>query len=116
MDTLSATFAALADPTRRAILVRLKHGPATINELAEPFDMTLPSVSRHIKILESAGLVSKARTAQFRSCRLEAPALQAAGSWLAEYQDFFSAGLDRLETQLASMLADGADTPEKAET
>ena len=108
-DVLSTTFAALADPTRRAILARLTHGPATINELAEPFEMTLPSVSRHVKVLEEAGLVSKAREAQFRSCRLEVLPLEAADSWLAEYRQFFNARFDRLEAQLKTMMAARAD-------
>jgi DNA-binding transcriptional ArsR family regulator len=107
-DLLSTTFAALADPTRRAILARLTHGPATINELAEPFDMTLPSVSRHVKVLEEAGLVSKAREAQFRSCRLETLPLEAADSWLAEYRQFFNERFDRLEEQLKTMMAERA--------
>jgi DNA-binding transcriptional ArsR family regulator len=107
-DLLSTTFAALADPTRRAILARLTHGPATINELAEPFDMTLPSVSRHVKVLEGAGLVSKAREAQFRSCRLETLPLEAADSWLAEYRQFFNERFDRLEEQLKTMMAERA--------
>ena len=103
-DMLSSTFAALADPTRRAILARLTHGPATINELAEPFEMTLPSVSRHVKVLEEAGLVSKAREAQFRSCRLETLPLEAADGWLAEYRQFFSERFDRLDAQLKTMM------------
>jgi DNA-binding transcriptional ArsR family regulator len=103
-DLLSTTFAALADPTRRAILARLTRGPATINELAEPFEMTLPSVSRHVKVLEEAGLVSKAREAQFRSCRLETLPLEAADSWLAEYRQFFNERFDRLEAQLKTMM------------
>jgi DNA-binding transcriptional ArsR family regulator len=107
-DLLSTTFAALADPTRRAILARLTHGPATINELAEPFDMTLPSVSRHVKVLEEAGLVSKAREAQFRSCRLETLPLEAADGWLAEYRQFFNERFDRLEAQLRTMMAERA--------
>ena len=104
-DLLSITFAALADPTRRAILARLTHGPATINQLAEPFAMTLPSVSRHVKVLEEAGLVSKAREAQFRSCRLETLPLEAADQWLAEYRQFFTERFDRLEAQLKLMMA-----------
>ena len=113
-DLLSTTFAALADPTRRAILARLTHGPATINELAEPFDMTLPSVSRHVKVLEEAGLVSKAREAQFRSCRLETLPLEAADGWLAEYRQFFSERFDRLEAQLKTMMAQRAADDDKA--
>ena len=108
-DELSTTFAALADPTRRAILARLAHGPATINELAEPFAMTLPSVSRHVKVLEEAGLVSKAREAQFRSCRLETLPLEAADSWLEEYRQFFSERFDRLEAQIKTMMKARAD-------
>jgi DNA-binding transcriptional ArsR family regulator len=111
-DLLSTTFAALADPTRRAILARLAHGPATINELAEPFEMTLPSVSRHVKVLEQAGLVSKAREAQFRSCRLEVLPLEAADGWLAEYRQFFSERFDRLEARLKTMMAERANDEE----
>lgn len=113
-DVLSTTFAALADPTRRAILARLSQGPATVNELAEPFAMTLPSVSRHVKVLEAAGLVSKERSAQFRSCRLQIQPLEAADDWLAEYRQFFSGRLDRLDQQLQAMMerrAAGAATP-----
>lgn len=103
-DLLNATFAALADPTRRAILARLTHGPATINELAEPFAMTLPSVSRHVKVLEDAGLVSKSRDAQFRTCRLETAPLAAADDFLADYRRFFDERFDRLEAQLKAMV------------
>lgn len=112
-DLLSTTFAALADPTRRAILARLTHGPAMINELAEPFAMALPSVSRHVKVLEGAGLVSKTREAQFRSCRLETLPLEAADSWLAEYRQFFSERFDRLEEQLKTMMAERAKNDPK---
>lgn len=114
-DRLSTTFAALADPTRRAILARLAHGPATINELASPFAMTLPSVSRHVKVLEQAGLVSKAREAQFRSCRLEPAPLQAADAFLAEYRQFFANRLDRLEAQLETMKQARAADPKQGE-
>lgn len=114
-DMLSATFAALADPTRRAILARLTHGPATINELAAPFAMTLPSVSRHVKVLEDAGLISKAREAQFRSCRLETLPLEAADGWLGEYRQFFSDRFDRLEDQLKQMMADPNRKPTTSE-
>jgi len=109
---LSATFAALADPTRRAMLERLAQGPATINALAEPFALSLPTVSRHLKVLEAAGLVAKQREAQFRLCRLEAAPLQGAGDWIGQYRRFFSERLDRLESQLRAMQADGtpADT------
>ena len=111
MDDLSLTFAALSDPTRRAMLVRLTHGPATVNELAAPFDITLPTVSRHLKVLEQAGLVVKERSAQFRSCRLEARPLEAADGWLAQYRTFFSDRFDRLDAQLQQMMAARAEAP-----
>ena len=104
-DLLSVTFSALADPTRRAILARLTHGAATVNELAEPFAMSLPSVSRHLKVLEEAGLVIKERSAQFRPCRLEVAPLEAADQWLAEYRVFFTERFDRLDQQLKIMMA-----------
>lgn len=103
-DALSATFAALADPTRRAMLVRLSQGPATVNELAEPFAISLPSVSRHLKVLEAAGLIVKERSAQFRPCKLEAAPLQAAEGWLGQYRPFFSERFDRLDAQLKAMM------------
>jgi DNA-binding transcriptional ArsR family regulator len=101
-DQLSLTFAALADPTRRAILSRLAEGEATVNELAAPHAMSLPSVSRHLKVLERAGLVVKGRSAQWRPCRLDAAPLAAADAWMAPYRTFFEARLPRLERQLAS--------------
>jgi len=100
-DPLSMTFAALADPTRRAILGRLADGEATVNELAEPHAMSLPSVSRHLKVLERAGLVVKGKSAQWRPCRLDAAPLQAADAWMAPYRDFFEQRFARLEQQLA---------------
>ena len=105
VDDLSTTFAALADPTRRAILTQLSLGPATVNQLAAPFAMSLPSVSRHLKVLENAGLVSKERSAQFRPCRLEAAPLEHAEEWLAHYRAFFSERFDRLDGQLKTMVA-----------
>ena len=99
-DALSATFAALADPTRRAILARLAEGEATVGELAAPHAMSLPSVSRHLKVLERAGLVVKGKSAQWRPCRLEAAPLREADAWLAPYRDFFEVRLARLEQQL----------------
>jgi len=101
-DPLSMTFAALADPTRRAILSRLAEGEATVNELAEPHAMSLPSVSRHLKVLERAGLVVKGKSAQWRPCRLDAAPLQAADAWMAPYRDFFEQRFARLEQQLAN--------------
>lgn len=102
-DHLTSTFAALADPTRRAILMRLAEGPATVNALAEPFATTLPTISRHLKVLEEAGLVVKERTAQFRPCRLEVAPLQAADQWIDQYRQFFGDRFDRLSTQLGKL-------------
>src|SRR5215216_813286 len=100
-DGLSLTFAALADPTRRAILARLTEGEATVNELAAPHAMSLPSVSRHLKVLERAGLIVKGRSAQWRPCRLDTAPLAEADEWMAPYRDFFEARFARLEQQLA---------------
>ena len=100
-DRLSLTFAALADPTRRAILTRLMDGEATVNELAAPHTISLPSVSRHLKVLERAGLVVKGRSAQWRPCRLETAPLAEADAWMAPYRDFFEKRFARLEQQLA---------------
>ena len=111
MDTLSATFAALADPTRRAILTRLAKGEATVNELAAPFAMSLPSVSRHLKVLERAGLVIKGRSAQWRPCRLEVAPLQSADAWLASYREFFERRFDHLEAYVKEMAANQEDRP-----
>jgi DNA-binding transcriptional ArsR family regulator len=101
-DPLSMTFAALADPTRRAILSRLAEGEATVNELAAPHAISLPSVSRHLKVLERAGLVAKSRSAQWRLCRLDTRPLAAADAWIAPYRAFFEERLARLEQQLAN--------------
>jgi DNA-binding transcriptional ArsR family regulator len=110
-DALSATFAALADPTRRSILAQLANGEATVNELAAPYAMSLPSVSRHLKVLEKAGLVSKGRTAQWRPCRLEVGQLRTADEWMAPYRKFFESRFDRLEEHLKEMVAD-KDVPD----
>ena len=99
-DPLSTTFAALADPTRRAILRRLREGEATVNELAAPHAMSLPSVSRHLKVLQEAGLIVKGREAQWRPCRLDADPLAEADAWLEPYRAFFATRLARLEQQL----------------
>ena len=96
------TFAALADPTRRAILSRLAEGEATVNELAAPHAMSLPSVSRHLKVLEQAGLIVKGRSAQWRPCRLDGAPLAEVDAWMAPYRDFFEARFARLEQQLAN--------------
>ena len=99
-DPLSAKFAALADPTRRAILARLCDGEASVNELAEPFDMSLPAVSKHLKVLEKAGLISRGREAQWRPARLEPMALKGVAEWLEHYRRFWDASFDRLDAYL----------------
>ena len=104
-DPLSRTFAALADPTRRAILARLALGETTVNALAEPFAMSLPAVSKHLKVLENAGLISRSREAQTRPCRLEPEALKAVDGWLEEYRRMWEQRLDRLEDYLARLQA-----------
>ena len=102
-DPLSGTFAALADPTRRAILARLSMGETTVKELAEPFRMSLPAVSKHLKVLERAGLVARGRKAQWRPCRLEAAPLRDAADWLEHYRRFWDESLDRLEDYLREL-------------
>jgi DNA-binding transcriptional ArsR family regulator len=102
-DQLSYTFAALADPTRRAILARLALGETSVTELAEPFEMSMPAVSKHLKVLERAGLIARGRQAQSRPCRLEPGPLQEAASWIEEYRRFWEASLDRLEDYLRKM-------------
>ena len=104
-DPLSSTFAALADPTRRAILARLAGGEATVNELAQPFDISLPAVSRHLKVLEGAGLISRTREAQQRPCKLEPEALKQAYSWMEHYRRFWDASFDRMADYLAELQA-----------
>ena len=100
IDPLSAKFAALADPTRRAILARLSLGETSVTELAEPFDMSLPAVSKHLKVLENAGLITRGREAQFRPCKLDAQALRSVDEWLEDYRKFWEARFDRLEEYL----------------
>jgi DNA-binding transcriptional ArsR family regulator len=99
-DQLSTTFAALADPTRRAIMARLADGEATVNELAEPFPITLQGVSKHLKVLERAGLIARGRSAQLRPSRLQGDALKQAADWLAEYRRFWDESFDRLDEHL----------------
>lgn len=99
-DSLSAAFAALADPTRRAILARLADGEASVGQLAEPFAMSLPAVSKHLKVLEKAGLISRGREAQWRPARLEPQAMRGAAEWLDHYRRFWEGGLDRLDDYL----------------
>jgi DNA-binding transcriptional ArsR family regulator len=105
MDPLSSKFAALADPTRRAILARLVLGETSVTELAEPFAMSLPAVSKHLKVLEHAGLVTRGRAAQWRPCKIEPSALKEVDDWLEEYRRFWEAGLDRLEEYLGELQA-----------
>ena len=99
-DQLSTTFAALADPTRRAILARLADGEATVNELAEPFPMTLQAVSKHLKVLARAGLIARGRSAQLRPSRLQGEALREVAAWVADYRGFWDESLDRLDEHL----------------
>src|SRR5947207_1191244 len=97
VDHLSTTFAALADPTRRAILGRLASGETSVNELAEPFEMSLPAVSKHLKVLERAGLIARGRKAQWRPCRLQAGPLKEVADWLEHYRRFWDESFDRLD-------------------
>ena len=102
-DPLSATFAALADPTRRAILARLSTGEASVTELAQPFDMSMPAVSKHLKVLERAGLIARGREAQWRPCRLEAGPLKDVSDWVEHYRHFWEQSLNRLDVYLREM-------------
>jgi DNA-binding transcriptional ArsR family regulator len=115
-DQLSATFAALADPTRRAILSRLSGGEASVKELAEPFAMSLPAVSKHLKVLERAGLIQRGREAQWRPCRLKAEPLKSACGWIEQYRQHWEERLDRLEDYLKELqqkeTTDGAQPSE----
>ena len=99
-DRLSTTFAALADPTRRAILARLASGEKSVNELAEPFEMSLPAVSKHLKVLEAAGLIARGREAQWRPCRLEAAPLKDISNWVERYRRFWEESFNRLDAYL----------------
>ena len=112
-DRLSPTFAALADPTRRAILARLALGETSVTELAEPFDMSLPAVSKHLKVLERAGLIARGREAQWRPCKLEAARLRDVADWVERYRKFWEASFDRLEGYLKELQKkDGPKGPE----
>jgi DNA-binding transcriptional ArsR family regulator len=111
--TLDATFAALADPTRRAILARLAAGEASVNELAEPFEMSQPAISKHLKVLERAGLVTRGRDAQRRPCRLEAQAFAEAHAWLENYRQLWEQSFQRLDGLLEEMKSQQAKTPLK---
>jgi DNA-binding transcriptional ArsR family regulator len=107
-DRLSSTFAALSDPTRRAILARLALGETSVSKLAEPFAMSLPAVSKHLKVLERAGLITRGRDAQMRPCKIEVNALKEADDWLEEYRRLWEQRLDRLEDYLQTLQAEGA--------
>lgn len=103
VDPLTTTLSALADPTRRAILQRLAQGEATVNELAEPFAISLPAISRHLKVLEHAGLISRGRNAQWRPCRLEVKPLEEVSDWLSYYRKFWEEKFDRLDAHLRNL-------------
>ncbi|MEV0650685.1 metalloregulator ArsR/SmtB family transcription factor [Phytomonospora sp. NPDC050363] len=106
-DQLSVLFSALADPTRRAILARLSQGEATVNELAEPFEISLQAISRHLKVLERAGLISRGKDAQYRPCKLEAAPLATASEWLDQYRDYWENRFDRLAAHLEKLQQGG---------
>src|SRR5687767_739232 len=112
-DSLDLTFAALADPTRRAILARLAQGEASVTDLVKPFDMSQPAISKHLKVLERAGLISRGRDAQFRPCRLEAKALAGAAQWLGDYRKFWEQSLDNLEKYVKELQAKERDQQSK---
>src|ERR1700690_4265484 len=103
MDHLSSTFAALADPTRRAILSRLASGEAPVSELAEPFKMSMPAISKHLKVLERAGLIARAREAQYRPCRIEAAPLKQVAEWVEYYREIWEQRFDRLDAYLQEL-------------
>ena len=102
-DPLTATFSALADPTRRAILARLATGEATVSELAEPFDISLPAISRHLKVLEQAGLISRGRDAQWRPCRIDTKGLKAVDGWVGRYRKLWQKQFDRMDAYLSEI-------------
>lgn len=108
-DSLSTTFLALADPTRRAILARLGEGSASVNELAAPFDISLQAVSRHLKVLEAAGLISRQRDAQYRPCKLETPRLKEADGWLSRYRIFWEGSFDKMGAYLEQLQKENSD-------
>jgi len=108
-DHLSVTFAALADPTRRAILARLAQGEASVTELAKPFDLSLPGVSKHLKVLQRAGLITQSRNAQWRPCRLESGRLKEASDWVGEYRRFWDETFQRLDVVLQEMIKEKAE-------
>lgn len=109
-DRLSDTFSALAHPARRAMLARLAQGEATVNQLAEPFDMSLPAVSKHVKVLERAGLITQGQSAQFRPCRINASPLKELASWTEHYRPIWEARFDQMDAYLKTMIEDENDT------
>jgi DNA-binding transcriptional ArsR family regulator len=116
MDTISNTFSALADPTRRAILARLALGESSVTDLAAPFEMSMPAVSKHLRVLERAGLVERSRDAQFRPCRLRADPLQQAAGWLEYYRHFWEQSFDRLDEYLQQLQSEPEPTPPAIKT
>ncbi|MBL7983786.1 MAG: winged helix-turn-helix transcriptional regulator [Flavobacteriales bacterium] len=114
MDRLSLTFSALADPTRRAILARLSSGPASVNDLAAPFSMSLPAVSKHLKVLERAQLIARGKEAQWRPCEIKAAPLKEATDWMEQYRQFWEERFDRLEEYLKELQAQEKPAPVKA--
>lgn len=114
MDRLSLTFSALADPTRRAILARLSSGPASVNELAAPFSMSLPAVSKHLKVLERAQLIARGKEAQWRPCEIKAAPLKEATDWMEQYRQFWEARFDRLEAYLKELQTQEKHAPVKS--
>jgi DNA-binding transcriptional ArsR family regulator len=114
MDRLSLTFSALADPTRRAILARLSNGPASVNELAAPFSMSLPAVSKHLKVLERAQLIARGKEAQWRPCEIKAAPLKEATDWMEQYRQLWEERFDRLDAYLKELQAEGKPAPVKA--
>ena len=110
-DRLSAAFSALADPTRRAILARLAQGEAAVGELAAPFSISQPAISKHHKVLERAGLISRGREAQWRPCRLEAAPMREIAGWLEAYRGFWESGFDRLDAYLKELQKGNPDAP-----
>ena len=109
-DQLSVTFAALADPTRRAILARLTQGEASVTELAKPFDLSLPGISKHLKVLQRAGLITQSRNAQWRPCRIDGRRLKEASEWVGEYQRFWDESFQRLDDVLQELIKEEKNT------
>jgi DNA-binding transcriptional ArsR family regulator len=116
MDHLSSTLAALADPTRRAILAKLSLGEASVTELARPFDISMPAITKHLKVLENAGLISRSREAQFRPCKLEAAPMKEVSRWIEEYRRFWEESFDGLDAYLAEIQAGKSGKKDKKKT